>query len=101
MNVISRVAIERAKQAHPHCRQWLDNWWRVAKAAHWHSLQEVRRSFPSADQVGGRLVFDAPEAKRLIVGVSYASHHPPRGGTLFVKHFLTHAEYDLGTWKTS
>jgi mRNA interferase HigB len=59
----------------------------------------VRQTYASADQVGDYLVFDVPEAKRLIVGVKYAHGSPPQGGTLFVKHFLTHADYDRGNWK--
>ena len=34
---------------------------------------------------------------RFIVKVSYANQWT--GGTLFVKHFLTHAEYDKDRWK--
>jgi len=49
------------------------------------------------DQVGSCLVFNATGARRLIVGVRYASE--ARGGTLFVKHFITHADYDKGHWK--
>ena len=56
--------------------------------------------YPSADQVGGCLVFDACGNRyRLIVGVVYADE--TKGGTLFVKQFLTHAQYDKGKWKES
>lgn len=99
MNVICRRAILDAQRRYPHCRVWLNAWWNNAKAARWRTLSEVRETYPSADQVGGYLVFDAPEAKRLIVGVRYASDQPERGGTLFVKGLLTHAEYDRGNWK--
>ena len=34
---------------------------------------------------------------RLICGVAYANHWVK--GTLFVKHFLPHAEYDKDAWK--
>ena len=97
MNVISRPRIDEARRRHPRCRQWLDAWWRNAKKSDWTSLADVRLTYPSADQVGSRLVFDAPEAKRLIVGVRYANAR--RGGTLFVKALLTHADYELGQWK--
>ena len=97
MNVISRPTIIAAQRRHPRCRNWLDQWWREAKRARWTGLAKVRLTYPSADQVGRHLVFDAPEGKRLIVGVRYAN--PKRGGTLFVKALLTHADYDLGEWK--
>ena len=99
MNVISRRAIRAAQLSNPHCRIWLEAWRKNAKRAQWTSLRDVRRTYRSADQVGGYLVFDAPEAKRLIVGVAYARGDPASGGTLFVKHFLTHRDYERGDWK--
>jgi mRNA interferase HigB len=101
MNVISRRAIRAAQLANPRCRNWLEEWWRNAKRRQWTSLHDVRQTYASADQVGRYLVFDAPEGKRLIVGVRYALDDPLTGGTLFVKHFLTHREYERGDWKRS
>jgi mRNA interferase HigB len=103
VNVISRRTIVDASKRHPVCASWLHRWWRVAKAAEWTCLDDVREVFPSVDQVGQRLVFDATAGRRLIVGVSYASD-PIQGkgggkGALFVKVLLTHAEYDRNKWK--
>jgi mRNA interferase HigB len=96
VNVISRRKILEASARHPICTAWLNRWWQVAKRAEWASLSDVRQVFPSVDQIGDRLVFNATAGRRLIVGVSYASE---RGnGTLFVKAFLTHAEYDRYEW---
>jgi mRNA interferase HigB len=99
MNVISRRAILDAQRSHPRCRSWLDAWWKNAKREQWTDLKDVRQTYSSADQVGSLIVFNAPEGKRLIVGVRYAQKDPPSGGTLFVKQFLTHAEYDRENWK--
>jgi len=101
MNVISRRAIRAAQLSNPQCRKWLEAWWKNAKREQWTSLLDVRKTYTSADQVGDFLVFNAPEGKRLIAGFSYAYDHPPTGGTLFVKHFLTHREYERGNWKRS
>jgi len=98
MNVLSRSAIDEAIRRHPVAGSWLNAWWKVAKREQWRSLRHVRETYSQADQVGSCLVFDVKgNAYRLIVGVRYASR--TRGGTLFVKHFLTHAEYDTGDWK--
>jgi mRNA interferase HigB len=97
MNVINRATIRRAQRKHPECREWLDIWWQTARAAEWRSLADVRRLYPTTNQVGGCLVFDAPHARRLIVGVRFARRIG--GGTVYVKHFLTHQEYDRGAWK--
>lgn len=99
MNIISRPAILEAQRRHPRCRKWLEEWWRNAGSAQWTSLEDVRRTYPSADQVNKFLIFDAPEAKRLIVGIRYSRETPYRGGTLFVKEFLTHSDYVRGNWK--
>jgi mRNA interferase HigB len=99
MNVISRRAVRAAQLRHPQCHKWLDDWWKTTREAHWTNLQDVRQAYPSADQVGGCLVFNAPGARRLIVGVYYSRPERERSGTLYFKHFLTHAEYDRGDWK--
>jgi mRNA interferase HigB len=98
MNVISRPAIDEAIERHPDAGSWLNAWWKVARREQWRSLQHVRETYPKTDQVGSCLVFDVKgNAHRLIVGVRYAS--AARGGTLFVKHLLTHAGYDTDDWK--
>ena len=72
----------------------------VALHAQWENLLDVRATYRATDQVGGCLVFNVCGNKyRFIVGVRYADVELKRGGTLFVKHFLTHAEYDKNRWK--
>ncbi len=97
MHIIARPAIEAAKRRHPQCANWLDNWWLTASRAVWRRLDDVRQDYPSADQVGDCLVFDAPGTRRLICNVHYATDD--RQGTLYVRYFLTHAEYDRDAWK--
>jgi mRNA interferase HigB len=98
MNVISRPAVDDAIIRHPDAENWLNAWWKIAKREGWNSLEEVRRVYPRTDQVGSCLVFDVLGNKyRLIVGVRYRT--ASRGGTLYVKHFLTHAEYSKDAWK--
>ncbi|MBI2826887.1 MAG: type II toxin-antitoxin system HigB family toxin [Planctomycetia bacterium] len=97
MHVIARPRIAEAAQRHPAAREWLESWWRVASAATWEKLADVRRTYPSTDQVGKCLVFDKGNNYRLVVRVSYANAYTR--GTLLVKHFLTHAEYSKDFWK--
>lgn len=99
MNVISRRAVRKAQSRHPQCRKWLEDWWQTGCKAHWTSLHDVRQAYAAVDQVGGCLVFNAPGARRLIVGVYYARPKALGTGTLYFKNFLTHAEYDRGDWK--
>jgi mRNA interferase HigB len=68
-------------------------WFRAARAASWQSLEEVRRSFPDADQVGEALIFNIRGNRyRLIV-----THTFPKNN-LYVKALLTHKEYDRKEW---
>jgi mRNA interferase HigB len=98
VNVISRPAIRAAQQRYADARDWLDEWWVIAKAARWQSLSHVQEIYPKTDQVGGCLVFNVKGNKyRFIVGVLYANEE--KGGALFIKHFLTHADYDKQVWK--
>ena len=98
MHVIARPRLEQARRDHPDASSWLNAWWVVATHAEWHSLEEVRSSYASADQVECCLVFDVRGNRyRLICRVSYANRW--QRGTLLIKHFLTHTEYDKDKWK--
>jgi mRNA interferase HigB len=97
MHIIARPAVVEAKRRHPLCSNWLDNWWQTASQAVWRSLHDVRRDYPTADQVGRCIVFDVTGGRRLICNVHYASEG--RQGTLYVRYFLTHGEYDRDDWK--
>lgn len=97
MHVIARPAIEKAKQLYPKASTWLDAWWIVSGKAFWTRLTEVRVLYPDADEVGQCLVFNAcGNDYRLICRITYAN--PWTDGTLLVKHFLTHSEYDKKKW---
>jgi mRNA-degrading endonuclease HigB of HigAB toxin-antitoxin module len=98
MHVIARATLRSFAEQQRDAREWLENWWSIASRAGWRSLSEVRRTYLATDQVGGCLVFNCKgNTYRLIVRVSYANEHSR--GTLFVKHFLTHAESSKGRWK--
>ena len=98
MHIIARPAITNAKLVYPDASKWLNAWWILASKANWESIDDVRVNYPKADQVGRCLVFDACGTKyRFILKVRYANQWT--NGTLFVKHFLTHAEYDKNRWK--
>ena len=101
MNVISRKRLREFASRHPAAAAWLDGWYRTARAAQWGGLDEVRMAYQAADQVDKCLVFNKGNDYRLMVRVRYANQQAGRGGTLFLKHFLTHARYSKGRWKGS
>jgi mRNA interferase HigB len=69
-------------------------WYRIAAKADWKSLAEVRKTYPHADLVGDKTVFNIRDNEyRLITTIQYNM------GKIFIREILTHAEYDVGTWK--
>jgi mRNA interferase HigB len=72
----------------------LDVWYRIAKAAIWKNIEDVRKTYPHADPVEGLTVFNIKGNRyRLIVKIEY------QWQKIFVKDVLTHAEYNRGDWK--
>ena len=93
MNVISKPGLLKLAKKHPETLSTLTLWYKVAKTAKWHGLNEVRRAYPSADQVGDVLIFDVLGGNfRLITRVNY------RVQRIFVKALLNHGEYDRKEW---
>jgi mRNA interferase HigB len=84
-------------------RKALADWAEKARAADWRNIQDVRRTFPSADGVvirrkGGAqiaaTVFNIKgNAFRLIAVVDYAQSN------IIIREVLTHVEYDDDAWK--
>ena len=59
------------------------------------SFIELRQSFGSADMVGKLTVFNIGGNKyRLIAAIQFDR------GRVYIRHVLTHREYDLDTWKS-
>jgi len=79
--------------------KWLDAWRLVVRTAEWRNLEELRKSYPSADPVktkSGRnvTVFNVcGNDYRLIVAIHYDKQR------IYTLRFLTHAEYDKNDWK--
>jgi mRNA interferase HigB len=86
---IKEAAVRRSELAGP-----LDAWYRVAKRALWRNLADVRKTFANADCVAKWTVFDIKGNQyRLITEINYEF------GRIYLRHVLTHSEYDKGGWK--
>jgi mRNA interferase HigB len=95
VHVISKKKLREFWDAHPRAQSPLEAWYQVIKNAEWESFAEVRQTFNTADQVGRFRVFDIGGNKyRLIAAIHF------NRGKLFVRHVLTHAEYDEGKWQS-
>jgi len=94
MHVISRRKLKEAAARHGDLEGPLDTWFRIARKAQWRNLAEVRKTFSSADAVGKWTVFNSKGNRyRLITEINYVF------GRIYIRHVLTHAEYDRGGWK--
>lgn len=99
MRIIKIPTLKQYWQKHRDARPALEHWLNVAWAAEWRSLDDARQSFPHADEVKVKsgntvTVFNiAGNNYRLIVAIKY------RWGVVYIRDFLTHAEYDKDRWK--
>jgi mRNA interferase HigB len=72
----------------------LKHWMNAVVASEWRHPSDLKVSFGSADFVRDLTVFNLGGNKyRLIAFVHY------RRQIVFIKHILTHEEYDQGAWK--
>jgi len=79
---------------HGDCMSQTLAWYAAARQANWHNLVEVRQAYRHADTVGRFTVFNIKgNDYRLIFHIRYDK------GIIYIKHLLTHAEYDRGDWK--
>ncbi|HVA89385.1 MAG TPA: type II toxin-antitoxin system HigB family toxin [Chloroflexota bacterium] len=94
MRIIAESRLKRMAEGRGDCIDQVAAWIRIARTARWRSLTEVRGTYPHADPVGDVTVFNSKgNDYRLLVGMDY------QWGRVYVKHLLTHAEYDKGEWK--
>jgi mRNA interferase HigB len=59
-----------------------------------HSFAELRTAFPSADKVQDWIVFNIGGNKYRLITVIHFNR-----SRVYIRHVLTHAEYDRGDWK--
>jgi len=94
MHVITKKRLREFWGSHPDAEQPLQRWYKIAQHARWQSFADVRATYAHADQVDQFTVFNIGGNKyRLIAEINY------RRGKVFIRHVLTHREYDRGKWK--
>lgn len=94
MHVITKSRIKQFYSQHPSAETSLRKWYKLTSLAEWQNFVELRQVFPSADQVGKLTVFNiGGNNYRLISLVDYKYQK------VFIRHVLTHAEYDKEDWK--
>jgi mRNA interferase HigB len=94
MHVISLKPLRDFWADHPDAEKPLLAWHRETEHALWETFADVREAYPHADKVGRFVVFNIGGNKYRIVAAIHFNR-----GKVYVRHVLTHREYDRGAWK--
>ena len=95
MRIISPKLLRQFRAVHPNARNALNLWLRLTRTAEWHSFDELKISMGArVDRFKRFIIFDIGGNKyRLIAAVHFNT------GIVYIRHVLTHAEYDSDKWK--
>jgi mRNA interferase HigB len=94
MHVISRKALRLFWQKHPDSKAPLNRWFQIVRRTAFKDFASLRRTFPTADLVDRFIIFNIAGNKyRLVTSIHF------NRGKVYIRHVLTHREYDQGAWK--
>lgn len=93
MHIITRKRLQEFWHSHPDAEPPLRAWLTIVRAKSYTGPHEVRQDFATASFLGQwRTVFNIGGNKyRLVVDMRYDL------GRIYIRHVLTHREYDLRT----
>ncbi len=94
MHVISKKKLREFWETWPEAEKPLRAWYRVAEQSTWEKYADVKQTYSRADQVGRCLVFDIAGNKFRLIAIPFYQY-----GRIYIRHVLTHGEYDRGNWK--
>jgi mRNA interferase HigB len=95
MHVISRKTLKAFWESHSDSKSALSRWFKIMEKTDFTNWEQLRMTFPSADQVGGLVVFNISGNKyRLIASVHF------NRGKVYIRKVLTHQEYSRGAWRS-
>lgn len=94
MRMISRKMVREFGKGDPTAVKPLDEWFRRLRATVATNFAELKKTFPTANQVGVCTVFDVGGNKyRVIAKIVYKFQ------TVYLRAVLSHKDYDKGKWK--
>ena len=94
MHVISRKALVVFWERYPDSKEPLLRWYKIVGKSEFTSFESLRATFPSADKVNDWIVFNIGGNKYRLIALIHFNR-----GRLYIRHVLTHKEYDRGEWK--
>ena len=94
MHVISRKALRQFWEKYPDSESALARWFKIMQGSDFATFNELRATFPTADKVDDFIVFNGGNKYRLIASIHF------NRGKVYIRHLLTHSEYDKENWKS-
>lgn len=94
MHIITRRRITEAKSSFPQCASALSGRLKIVEENEFKNFSALKATFGSIDKVGDLYVFDIGGNKlRLICSIHFNRQK------LYIRHILSHQEYDKNKWK--
>jgi len=94
VHVITRKRLREFAAKHREAAEPLGVWYAIMARTDFGPFAELKRVFRSVDKVGKFTVFDIGGNKfRLIAAIHYNRKK------VYIRHVLTHVEYDSDKWK--
>jgi len=94
VRVISNKRLVEFGTLHPDAAEPLQVWRKLIELGEFRHFQDLRNTFNSVDIYEDKYIFDIRgNHYRIIAGISFQTQ------ICFIKHVLTHDEYQQGKWK--
>jgi len=94
MRLLGQNRLDKFIKKHSAAKNALNRWRKLIAESDYKNIVELRKTFPTADYVGGETVFNVGGNKiRTITLIEYGIKQ------VLITHVLTHKEYDEGKWK--
>ena len=94
MHIISRKTLKDFWEKLPDSEAPLKAWFKIVNATRYVGYNALKATFGLIDKVGDKIVFNIGGIKYRLIAVIHFNN-----GRLYVRHVLTHEEYDRGGWK--
>jgi mRNA interferase HigB len=94
MHIITKRALADFWSTHEDAEGPLRAWLTICRKTNFENFSTLRRSLAGVDKVGKFTVFDIGGNKYRLITVIHFNRRK-----IYIRHVLTHKEYDLGHWK--
>ena len=94
MHIVSRKALKDFWEKHPDSEKPLKAWFKIVDATRYEGYNALKATFGTIDKVGDKIVFNIGGNKYRLITVIHFNY-----GRVYIRHVMTHREYDKEEWK--